>query len=90
MKRLLGMVLAALLLAACSTPVETSDVESKIETSLAEKGFTATVDCPEGMKSRQGTTSDCIATFDDDTIGRVEVRWQNDEGDLVWQVQPVQ
>lgn len=89
MRRLAPLALL-LTLAACSTPMDTADVESKIEAGLDEKGFTASVDCPDGMESKQGTTSDCIATFDDDTTGRVEVRWQNDEGDLVWQVEPLQ
>lgn len=69
-----------------STAVDGQSIEDEVTKQLKDQDFPAEVECPSSMEPQQGATSDCIATFEDDTKGRIEIRWQNDQGEYVWEV----
>lgn len=63
--------------------VDVPKLEQTLEERYGDEGYPADIDCPDSMQAERGTTNDCIATFDDDTTARVEIRWQNDDGEYV-------
>lgn len=69
-----------------STAIDGQSIEDEVTKQLKDQDFPAEVECPSSMEPEQGATSDCIATFEDDTKGRIEIRWQNDQGEYVWEV----
>ncbi|HEX2025608.1 MAG TPA: DUF4333 domain-containing protein [Actinomycetota bacterium] len=88
MRRLLTVALAAGLLAACSTTINTEELEQQIARELeAQTGVTpSSVDCPEDVPAEAGGRFECTATADDGSTATISVVQQDDQGNVRWEV----
>lgn len=87
-RKLASLILAALsstlVLGACTTTIEMTDVEDFLKTDLAEEvgvGVTS-ADCPDDVEAEEGGTFDCEVDFEDGTSATVGMVQTDDQGNI--------
>jgi hypothetical protein len=81
------LALAALILSACGKEVvDTGDAEQRISESVAAqiKADVKSVDCPNDVDAKKGDVFTCTVTGGDGTKGPVEVRQEDDKGNVTF------
>lgn len=65
-------------------------LEAEIESGVLEQtGQRLTVDCPDSIDWETGEEFHCIAESRQGQRGRVTVTMENDEGEVIWELQPL-
>jgi hypothetical protein len=93
MRRLLAAVaVAAGLMAACTSTINTEELEQQIARELeAQTGVTpSSVNCPEDVPAEAGGRFECTATADDGSTATVSVVQEDDQGNVRWEVTGVE
>lgn len=61
-------------------------IEDYVEESMAAQSGTTTVDCPNGIEVLPGRDFLCDVTFDDGSVGQVEVDIEDEDGNVTWRL----
>ncbi len=90
MKRLvvpMVVLAAAGLLAGCSKSLDGSSIQGQISDGLAQQvGGTWTVTCPDSVDVKVGGTFTCEAKSEDGQSVTVDVKQDDDQGNVTWSV----
>jgi Domain of unknown function (DUF4333) len=92
-RRLLAAIaVAGGLLAACTSTINTQELEQQIARELeAQTGVTpSSVTCPDDVPAEAGGRFECTVTADDGSTATVSVVQEDDQGNVRWEVTGVE
>jgi hypothetical protein len=92
MRRLLAVASVAVTLVACTSTIDTAELEQQITDEMtAQSGVVpASVRCPDEVAAEAGATFECTATADDGSVATIVVTEEDDQGSLRWEVTEVE
>jgi hypothetical protein len=85
---LAAAALAALVLSACSSKLDTDKAEKEIRKGISDQTGVeiSRVRCPDDVEAEKGSTFNCVAVAESGQRATVRVRQQDDEGSVTWRV----
>jgi hypothetical protein len=83
-----ALAVGALLPSIVGVPIDKERLETEISAEIKKQiNLMVAVECPNHVRAKAGDSFQCIATASDGSRRLVDVRIQNSDGDIVWQVQ---
>ncbi len=85
---LLGGLIGAIGLTACSKTLDTRSIEESITTELKQKGGlpVQAVSCPQDLKSEVGQSFECVGALNPDGGFFISVEQDDEQGQVSWEV----